>query len=558
MPSPWIQSELNPGWIAGQTYPVKSIIEFIGYDDSARGQGKVLACVQDTMERNDDGCWLSVKVICVEDPDLAWWLKEGPGAKMKNNFFLHLCIGKVSACKRVKKKELSQFHTDALRTVSVRDIEARASQWWTKNPAKKDFEAFRSEVVKDPPVKPPQPRGADLNFEPSDLDEELGNLEHASKEDRRGSHGDLSAKLAKLKAEAAPAEGSHRRRRTSETEVPAGAAAAGKRKPALRSQALGRGDEVPKEKKRKVTVDKSPAWFGRPEEPDRGSGEYESYYSESEEPQKKPPEGEKKKRTSKSKKPSKGKRSRKADRGPFGSGRKVTYRGKEESLEESDEGQGSDDSSFQAGVSEKRSQQLVLMEYADQKPGRLAARLLQKMALLSSRTGTPMSSVLAANRNKTPPAAVQYYLTVLYPQHKEKMNLRLQRELRTLSQSLDYLSLGDIERCADLISQRLKALEMTIHDQNWSRAQFLELIPLESAGLADTEEQRMATKEQVLEAKMKKALNVPRGGGKGAGLSQEGEKGDSPRGRWKGGKRGEKGRGKGATGDVVPPKTPVA
>ena len=71
--------------------------------------------------------------------------------------------------------------------------------------------------------------------------------------------------------------------------------------------------------------------------------------------------------------------------------------------------------------------------------------------------------------------------------------------------------MGDTEKCADLISQRLKALEMTVHDQNWSHAQFLELIPLESAGLADAEEQRMASKEQLMEAKMKKWLLGQRG-----------------------------------------------
>ena len=301
-------------------------------------------------------------------------------------------------------------------------------------------------------------------------------------------------------------------------------------------------------------MDKSPAWFGRPDPSAADEGDDESYYSESEDAAKKPPVGEKKKRrASRSAKEDRGRRARKADRGPFGSGRKVSYRSKEETSDLSDDNRESDDSSFQAGVSEKRSQQLVLMEYADQKPGRLAARLLQKMALLSSRTGTPMSSVLAANHNKTPPAAVQYYLTVLYPQHKEKMTLRLQRELKTLAQGLDFLSMGEVERCADLISQRLKALEMTVHDQNWARAQYLELIPLETAGLADTEEQRMATKEQVLEAKMRKALSAPKGGGKGTGHPQEGEKGEGGRGRWKGGKRGEKGRGKGPPGDLSPP-----
>ena len=84
----------------------------------------------------------------------------------------------------------------------------------------------------------------------------------------------------------------------------------------------------------------------------------------------------------------------------------MAYRKEDAPEDDSDEDEGSESSCFQAGIPEKRSQQLILMEYADQKPGRLAARLLQKM------DGTPMSSVLATPRNKTPPPAVQYYLTV--------------------------------------------------------------------------------------------------------------------------------------------------
>ena len=93
--------ELNLKWVASQVYAVKSLIEFVGYDDSAQAQGKVLASVEDTVERNDDGCWLAIKIRCVEDKDLVRWLTDGPGAKMKGNFFLHLCKGRVRDCKKV-------------------------------------------------------------------------------------------------------------------------------------------------------------------------------------------------------------------------------------------------------------------------------------------------------------------------------------------------------------------------------------------------------------------------------------------------------------------------
>ena len=213
MPGPWVQGEFNPKWLASQAYAVKPLIEFVGYDDAAQAQGKVLASVEDTMERNDDGCWLAVKIRCVEDKDLAWWLTDGPGAKMKGNFFLHLCKRRVRDCKKFQKKEIAQFHTDTLRVVSLRDVEARAAGWWTEKTAKAEFEAFRASVVKAPVEKTPPPCEAELSFDPSDLDEEMEKLEQAGKEQRRAAQGDLSAKLARLKAESAPAGATPKKRR---------------------------------------------------------------------------------------------------------------------------------------------------------------------------------------------------------------------------------------------------------------------------------------------------------------------------------------------------------
>jgi hypothetical protein len=64
------------------------------------------------------------------------------------------------------------------------------------------------------------------------------------------------------------------------------------------------------------------------------------------------------------------------------------------------------------------------------------------------------------------------------------------------------------------LTQRLKALELQLSDNgfiierrrklssgSWHRAQYLELIAPERAGLAE-DEQRMAAREQALEAKM--------------------------------------------------------
>ena len=187
---------------------------------------------------------------------------------------------------------------------------------------------------------------------------------------------------------------------------------------------------------------------------------------------------------------------------------------------------------FFKGVPDKKAHQLILQEYAEKRPGRLTARMLQKMTSLMSRSGTPASQ-LNPVQDRTPPVATPYLLTVILPTYREKMTMRLLRELKTLSYALDFLALGQGERASDILAQRMKALELVLSDQGWNRAQFLELIPPEGAGLVDPEEQRMASKEQALDAKLKSFL--PAGWKK-----NDGGKGDE-----KGGKAGKKGKGLG-------------
>ena len=74
---------------------------------------------------------------------------------------------------------------------------------------------------------------------------------------------------------------------------------------------------------------------------------------------------------------------------------------------------------------------------------------------------------LKTERNLIPAIAASYFLTVLGPQYKEKMNLRTNRELRTLCKALDLAASGSVESAGDL---RIKSLELYLADQAWSRA----------------------------------------------------------------------------------------
>ena len=86
--------------------------------------------------------------------------------------------------------------------------------------------------------------------------EEMEKLEQAGKEQRRAAQGDLSAKLARLKAESAPAGATPKKRRRAPSSAnPAGEAGAKKRKPAPRGKRQEQAEEAPRSKKAKVTVD---------------------------------------------------------------------------------------------------------------------------------------------------------------------------------------------------------------------------------------------------------------------------------------------------------------
>eukprot|EP00438_Fugacium_kawagutii_P030473 Skav234216 [mRNA] locus=scaffold1101:76671:78317:- [translate_table: standard] len=548
MPGPWVQSEWNPGWLKDQHYEKGSLVEFVVYDGAGESQGKVLGEVKKASEATPDGKTLEMEFISIEDRHLYWWCRSGPGKDQEGKRVVHVCHGTSKKCKGFPRKKDSVFHTDIARTVSLSDVDRRLISWWFTGASKKDFEGARSRLLKGAKMDVEEEDG---EMYPPEVDvDEFGlpiSEEEEAPEKEKGVGSALAKKLDRLKKDASPKGAAHPKQKKPKggEEVVKGtpAAKAGastvekRRKAGAEAEAPG-GKPV---KKRAKEAEQEAGWFGRTTGEEGGGAQPPS---EEESSSSSRSEGKKAKKKSKKKKK---KKSQKGDRGPFGSGRKVSY-GKErrkKSESESDESE----ASFQAGAPEKRSHQLILMEYSDRRPGRLAARLLQKMQELTSRTGAPLTRGFPVAETKTPPVAVQYYHTVLFPQNRERMTLRLQRELRTLTQALDYAAVGDIERCSDLLGQRLKALELNMVDQSWSRAQFLELIPLEGAHLADTEEQRMATKEQVAEARVSQWLPNRKGG---KGQPYEAER-NPPKGKGKG-KKGKTKR------EADPPaeKTPTA
>ena len=161
---------------------------------------------------------------------------------------------------------------------------------------------------------------------------------------------------------------------------------------------------------------------------------------------------------------------------------------------------------------------------------------------------------ILGSSNLTPPVATAYLQTVLIPSNKEKMGIRLAREMKTLAAIVDEIARGVPEVGADIASQRLKALELQMTDGGWQRAQFIELIAPEGAGLAERAEQYMAAREQANEAKMRLIVGGQRPPSQWQSHDGKG-KGDQ-KGKSKGKKGGKKGWQQTWTEPAAPDKAP--
>ena len=228
------------------------------------------------------------------------------------------------------------------------------------------------------------------------------------------------------------------------------------------------------------------------------------------------------------------------DRGPFGGGAPVNF------------GDDDDDSTASEGVFRKglststKSSQKKLLAYTNQYPGRLASRMLLKMEHATAR------GVEGPDRqrgSRTPAVALNHILTILLPNLGVKAGVRSTRELKTLGTILDHLAMGSPSKAADVVTQRIKAVERASHESHWGSAQFLELLAPENSMLLDKDEEIYVSKEYLLELRLRqydRGSYRPESGGKGKAKgakekAKDKDKGD--RGAWdkneKGGKKAE-------------------
>lgn len=206
----------------------------------------------------------------------------------------------------------------------------------------------------------------------------------------------------------------------------------------------------------------------------------------------------KKHRRAKEKKRAKGSSgSEKRDRGRKARGR----RGHSSSASEAREPSSSSESASLFRSTPARGGDLV--RAAQKKPGRLLKEGLKEMSKFLAERDEGVEDGEAWKGRKV----MSYVSQVLLSHHPmAKIGIRSYREVVTVGNALDLLLQGRLPECGDLLVQRLKALETSFQEGNWSSARHQELIPAVGASMTSQAERELAAKAELRAQKLRLAL----------------------------------------------------
>ena len=464
MAGPWIFPQDNSAYFQEVEFLKGQLVECQLYDDDGAPQGHGLWDTGEQLEKRREGIWTRARLIAVSDPHLKWWLDKGPGTKLQKTKDARIGV----------PYRLLQMPAGALTEKKL--------VWFKDELAKADVQAEISRLVGQQARKAGELKGGQgqpLAFSESEVDPGEGALAITPPEGE-----EVGDRLKRLRREV-------------------GKAKEGKKK---KDKSEGSGKRRPRKKERgsPTAAAKQPLWFGQKkqaEQRDSSESSADSFGSSGDRREAMHDKKEKKEH-----KRARGKRKwdKKADdRGPFGAGAKVKFARSDatsiSSGEDDETGQ-----SFQAAPLRKVP--------ADSAAGvrREAPRTTSKSPLdedegplLALEEGA--LNPLSEPNNITPSTATSYFLTVMLPLHRERLNLRVQREMRTVAKSLDQIAMGEAQRAAGILAQRLMqsvgTLELLVDDQSWGRAAHIELLPAEGAALMEPDESWVATREHVFEGK---------------------------------------------------------
>lgn len=488
-------------------------------DNAGHAQGTILVEVLTFEETNSRGHWFVGKYVLASDAHFRWWMSEGAGAELADRCRYHCCEGVSIDCKEAKRGQA--IHLEKFRVIGEKELREKVPSWAFTRALSKALKPYTKDLGPAPKDK------ADADelpwAGPGDSDE---GSESLSSSDEEGV--DLKESLRKARDQVKKMEArvsKHLEKKKKKRAEEEGKPKEKKKKKVVGSPAESSGDgegrrKKSKKKRKRKSAPDSPGGTRR----EAGGGASRKKRRQKSKDDDSSAEddgqlfGERDLRRGERSPDGEGK-----DRGPFGGGDLVNFRERDDSDEESFR---------EAPTERKATSQLQLVRYARTKPGRLASRMLLKMVRESAHGSV---GAMSKDSNRTPPAAVHYLLTVMLPKLQSKVNLRSERELRTLCTAVDMLAQQKPAHAADLLSQRIKALEKASKDGHWASAQWLELLSPEEGGLLERDEEVYMSKDYLLDMKLR-----------GYESQRKGNRFESKGDREKGGKKGkEKGRGKG-------------
>jgi hypothetical protein len=100
------------------------------------------------------------------------------------------------------------------------------------------------------------------------------------------------------------------------------------------------------------------------------------------------------------------------------------------------------------------------------------------------------------------PMVMMYLLCVVIPQASDLGNRNL-REMKTLAWAIDELIRGNILQAADVLVQRLIAIENASAEGSWSMARFTELVPDGGASAMPDQERSLVLRHAKAEARLR-------------------------------------------------------
>ena len=554
-----------PWFVAGEskgdppTLEVGDVVELGVRDNEGRDQREILVGVVNLCKDHHGGLVFRGKFLGAADPYYFWWMNSGTDAPSKENGYYHLCHVESSRCPPSKRYE-GMVHSDRYRNHRGNSLTTRKIDWLgnkiIRDEVTKNLGEFRGAVgpAREEEGKPHRGGRAKLDWgkdADDDGDDDGEESEEETPSDESSDAGvEMKKRLDQLRKDLLKAEKDMEDRRETKKSM---------KKSRRECKGRGRKERATGSKKR-VTLPH--AGDGEKERKSKLKKKKKKRRASDESHSKSDGEGGKKHgRRSKRKKRKKREgdsitresgdndtEMRKAkqaslfvgkpkeekeeaggrDRGPFGEGFSMSY-GEEESE--------STEADFRKGPSTPaKSGQLKLIKYANRFPGRLASRMLVKMEQATAR-----GVGAEPKRERTDsPCRNERRADSADPQLRRASRNEDCQGIENPWRHIDHLAVKQFAKAADVVSQRIKALERATHEKHWGAAQFLELLPPEGTMLLDRDEEMYLAREYLLDQKLKsydqpKRWNFDKPG-KGYG-KEKGHKGE------KGGKDG-KGDGK--------------